>query len=132
MQDYHQLEVWQRAMDYAVRLYEFSAGLPDGERYNLTSQLRKAATSVPLNIAEGAGCATSVVFARFLGYAYRSLKEVVTCLELVQRLHPELPAQAGADLIEEGNQISRMSYSLLQRLRAAADAPRPKPDAPSL
>ena len=59
MQDYHQLEIWQRAMAYTTDLYRFSAQFPDGERYNLTSQLRKAATSVPLNIAEGAGCTTS-------------------------------------------------------------------------
>jgi four helix bundle protein len=124
MQDYHQLEVWQRAMDYAVRVYEFSASLPDGERYNFTSQLRRAATSVPLNIAEGAGCATPVEFARFLGYAYRSLKEVVTALELARRLHPGLPAQVVTDLIEEGNQISRMSYTLLQRIRGTVASAR--------
>jgi four helix bundle protein len=52
MQDYHQLDIWQRGMAYAVEIYRFSAQLPDTERYNLTAQLRKAATSVPLNIAE--------------------------------------------------------------------------------
>ena len=55
MQDHHQLEVWQRAMAFAVDIYRFSTQLPDGERYNLAAQLRRAATSVPLNIAEGAG-----------------------------------------------------------------------------
>lgn len=82
MQDYHQIDIWQRAMTFAARIYEFSAQLPDTERYNLTAQVRRAATSVPLNIAEGSGSATNGDFARFLGYAYRSLKEVVTCLEL--------------------------------------------------
>lgn len=116
MQDYHQLEIWQRAMTYTVDLYKLSAALPDSERYNLTAQLRKAATSVPLNIAEGAGCASGGEFTRFLGYAYRSLKEVITCLELCQRLYPELPPQRLATLIDEGNQISRMTRSLMQRL----------------
>jgi hypothetical protein len=51
MQDYHQLEIWQRAMAYAVHIYEFSSTLPDNERYNLTAQLRRAVTSVRLNIA---------------------------------------------------------------------------------
>jgi four helix bundle protein len=101
----------------------FSAHLPDTERYNLTSQLRKAATSVPLNIAEGAGCATNGDFGRFLSYAYRSLKEVVTCLELCQRLHPTLPAQAIDVLIDEGNQISRMMHSLMQRLSPSSSVP---------
>ena len=73
MQDYHQLDIWNRAMAYTADLYRFSAQFPDTERYNLTAQLRRAATSVPLNIAEGAGCTTNGEFARFLGYAYRSL-----------------------------------------------------------
>ena len=42
MQDHHQLDIWQRGMSYAVALYEFSAGLPNDERYNLTAQLRRA------------------------------------------------------------------------------------------
>lgn len=124
MQDYHQLDIWQRAMSYTVQIYEFSAHLPDAERYNLTAQLRKAATSVPLNIAEGTGCTTDNEFARFLGYAYRSLKEVVTGLELCQRLYPALPAQPVTALIDEGNQISRMTHSLMQRLGAGPEGTR--------
>ena len=120
MQDYHQLDIWHRSMEYAVRIYEFSAQLPADERYNLVAQLRKAVTSVPLNIAEGAGCATSAEFARFLGYAYRSLKEVVTCLELCQLLYPSSPKSPLAALADEGNQISRMTYALMQRLSPRA------------
>ena len=122
VQDYHHLDIWERAMVYAVDLYRFSAQFPDAERYNLTSQLRKAATSVPLNIAEGAGCTTNGEFVRFLGYAYRSLKEVVTCLELCQRLYPTLPAESLGVLIDEGNQISRMTYALMQRIGTLPDA----------
>lgn len=122
MQDYHQLDVWQRAMDYAVDIYRLSAQLPEAERYNLAMQMRKAATSVPLNVAEGAGCASNGEFARFVGYAYRSLKEVVTCLELCQRLYPQLETGATGVLIDEGNQISRMIYSLMQRLAPLASS----------
>jgi four helix bundle protein len=116
MQDYHQPDIWQRSMDYAVRVYEFSAHLPAGERYNLVSQLRRAATSVPLNIAEGCGCATNAEFSRFLSYAYRSLKELATCLDLCCRLHRSLPEATVAALVDEANQISRMTYALMQRL----------------
>jgi four helix bundle protein len=116
MQDCHQLEIWQRAMAYATEIYRFSAQLPDGERYNLTAQLRKAVTSVPLNIAEGAGCTTNGEFSRFLGYAYRSLKEVITCLELCERLYSALPVPPVGTLVDEGNQICRMTHSLIQRL----------------
>jgi four helix bundle protein len=116
MQDYHRLDVWQRAMDYAVAVYEWSANLPGDERFNLAGQLRRAATSVPLNIAEGCGCATRAEFARFLGYAYRSLKEVVTALELCERLYPSLPAPPNMGLRAEGDEIARMVYGLMRRL----------------
>jgi four helix bundle protein len=116
MRDYHQLDLWQRAMTYTVQIYEFTAQLPETERYNLTAQLRRAATSVPLNIAEGSGCSTDAEFARFVGYAYRSLKEVVTGLELCQRLYGSLPVPPMTALIDEGNQISRMAHSFMQRL----------------
>ena len=102
-------------MDYAVSVYHFSAQLPVEERFNLASQLRRAAVSVPLNIAEGSGCSTNGEFARFVGYAYRSLKEVVTCVELTQRLHPVAP-ELVAGLVDEGNQIARMTYTFMQRL----------------
>jgi len=122
MQNYHSLDVWQRSMDYAVAIYGFVKGLPEGERYNLVSQLQRAVTSVPLNIAEGAGSSTKAEFARFLGYAYRSLKEVITCLELCQRIHAAQPGVRQApDLIEEGDQIARMTRSLIQRLEGAHD-----------
>jgi four helix bundle protein len=67
MQDYHQLDIWQRGIAYAVQIHEFTTRLPVDERYGLTAQLRKAVCSIPLNIAEGAGCTSDAEFARFLG-----------------------------------------------------------------
>ena len=116
MQDYHQLDIWNRAMDYAVAVYEFVASLPEHEKYNLASQLRRAVTSAPLNIAEGCGAGSNNEFARFLGFAYRSLKEVVTALELCERLYPSLPRDRMQSLIDEGNQISKMTYNLMQKV----------------
>jgi four helix bundle protein len=116
MQDYHQLDIWNRAMDYAVAVYQFVASLPEQEKYNLASQLRRAVTSAPLNIAEGCGAASNTEFCRFLGYAYRSLKEVVTALELCERLYPSLPPDRTQSLIDEGNQISKMTYALMQKI----------------
>jgi len=97
--------------------------LPDTERYNRAAQLRRAATSVPLNLAEESGCTTDAEFARFVGYAYRSLKEVVTGLELCQRLSSSLPGPLATALIDEGNQISRMAHSFMQRLGASTESP---------
>jgi four helix bundle protein len=103
-------------MKYAVGIYRFSAQLPDLERYVLVSQIRRAVTSVPLNIAEGAGCSSETEFARFVGIAYRSLKEVVTCLELCERLYPSVAPKDVKFLVDEGNQISRMTRTFMQRL----------------
>src|SRR5438093_1052987 len=87
----YQLDIGNRAMDYAVAVYEFIASFPGQEKHNLASQLRRAVTSVPFNIAEGCGTASNTEFGRFLGFAYRSLKEVVTALELCGRLiHREI------------------------------------------
>ena len=122
MQDYHQLDIWNRAMDYVVSVYEFVAILPMEEKYNLASQLRRAATSTPLNIAEGCGTTSNTEFGRFLGYAYRSLKEVITALELCHRLYPSLPQNRIQSLIEEGNQISKMTYALMQKVNPETDS----------
>ena len=109
-------------MDYAVAVYKFAASLPEEEKYNLASPLRRAASSVPLNISAGCGTASKTEFARFLSYAYRSLKEVVTALELCQRLYPRLPQDRLESLIDEGNQISRMTSRLMQTLDAGNDS----------
>ena len=116
MQDYHQLDIWNRALDYAVAVYKFATSLPEDEKYNLASPLRRAASSVRLNISEGCGTASNTEFGHFLSYAYRSLKEVVTAAELCQRLYPKLPHDRVEFLIDEGNQISRMTYKLMQAL----------------
>ena len=72
-------------------------------------------TSAPLNIAEGCGTTTSTEFGRFLSFAYRSLKEAVTALELCDRLYPLLRDRT-SPLIAEGNQISRMTYNLMLKV----------------
>src|SRR5207237_10076767 len=115
-QDYHQLDIWNRAMDYAVAVYQLAASLLEEEKYNLASQLRRAASSAPLNIAEGCGTATNAEFGRFLSYAYRSLKEAVTALELCQRLYPSRSGDRVKSLIDEGNQISKMTYALMRKI----------------
>jgi four helix bundle protein len=117
MQDYHQLDIWNRAMDYAEAIYKFAATLPEEEKYNLASQFRRAVTSVALNIAEGCGTGSNAEFGRFLRFAYRSLKEVVTSLELCLRLYPASSRTRVAFLIDEGNEIARMTYSLMRRVK---------------
>ena len=109
-------------MDYAVGVYKLAAALPMEEKYNLGNQLRKAVISVPLNIAEGCGSASNTEFGRFLSYAYRSLKEVVTALELCRRPFLLPPRDRTEVLIDEGNQISRMIYNLMRKINPENDS----------
>ena len=86
VQSFKELLVWQRAVDLAVGVYEATALFPPGERFGLTAQLRRAAVSVPSNVAEGQGRGVGNDFARFLTIARGSLQEVDTQLVLAVRL----------------------------------------------
>ena len=118
MQDYRNLEVWHRSMDYVVEIYQFTSSFPADERYNLVSQIRRASTSIPLNIAEGARCDSSREFIRYLVYAYSSGNEVITCLELARRLGLYQNGDSTQALIEDGNGLCKMLYSLRRKLKA--------------
>src|SRR5262245_33204110 len=85
--DYRQLLVWQKSMDLAEKVYVQTASYPKEERYGLTSQMRRAAASIPSNIAEGQGRRSSDdEFIRFLQISLGSLCELETQLELSLRL----------------------------------------------
>ncbi|KZC37587.1 MULTISPECIES: four helix bundle protein [unclassified Rhodanobacter] len=83
---HHQLEVWRDAMDLVEAIYRISAGFPDSERFTLTSQLRRAAISIPSNIAEGAARRSTPEYLRFLSMARGSLSELDTQLQIAERL----------------------------------------------
>ena len=72
-------------MDFGEEIKDLSFKLPREERYNLSSQISRAADSIALNIAEGSIGQSKAEFARFLGYSIRSLAEVVTCLHKLRR-----------------------------------------------
>lgn len=80
------LEAWQAGMDLAVEVYRLTRGLPAEERFGLTAQARRAATSIPANIAEGHGRRTTGDFLQSLSIARGSLAELQTHLELMVRL----------------------------------------------
>ena len=117
MQDFRKLAIYVRAIEYCVEIYKFSGALPANEKYGLTSQIRRAASSIPLNISEGAGSSTNKEFANFISYAYRSCNEVLTCLEIITRLDSTRERNKIEWLEKEGVELSRMIYSFLRRLR---------------
>jgi four helix bundle protein len=82
---FEKLEVYQLSLAYIDLAYEIAGKLPANEEYNLKSQLKRAATSIALNIAEGSSGQTDVEQTRFIGYAIRSLLETVACQQIIQR-----------------------------------------------
>lgn len=82
---FEKLIIWQRAMDFAEEIDKISSGFPEKEKFNLSSQIRRAADSIALNISEGSIGQSNPEQRKFMGYAIRSLAEVVTCLFKAKR-----------------------------------------------
>ncbi|MBN1493583.1 MAG: four helix bundle protein [Candidatus Omnitrophica bacterium] len=82
---YKELIVWQKAMDLCLKIFDITERFPKEEQYGLSSQLRRAALSIPSNIAEGRSRGTKREFVQFLRIAYGSSAEVETQLEVAQR-----------------------------------------------
>jgi four helix bundle protein len=80
------LLAWQKSMDLVEEIYDLTTKFPREEIYGLTSQLRRAAVSVPSNIAEGAAGRSPVQFKNYLSVAIGSLNELATQLEIAQRI----------------------------------------------
>lgn len=95
VQSYRDLRVWQVSMDLVELIYEQTAALPDEERYGLSSQMRRAAVSIPSNIAEGHTRTSSKEFLHYLSIAQASLAELETQLEIAVRLNDLLPTELG-------------------------------------
>jgi four helix bundle protein len=85
MYKFQGLEVYKLALEHVDDVYSLSSRLPESERFNLRSQVERAATSIVLNIAEGSTSQSDAEQARFLGLAVRSLMESVACWDLVAR-----------------------------------------------
>ena len=113
--DYRQLVAWQKSIDLAEKIYVQTSSYPKEERYGLTSQMRRAAVSIPSNIAEGQGRrSTDEEFVRFLLIALGSLCELETHLEISVRLKlisNERVTQLRPDVDEVGRLINGLIRS---------------------
>lgn len=112
---YRDLIAWQKAMDLAERVYHATSTMPDSERFGLTSQMRRAAVSIPSNIAEGHGRQSLTDYVRFLKTARGSLMELQTQVALAERLGFLSPTRGLVDLL---NEVDRVLQGLIRSLVA--------------
>lgn len=116
MRDFNQLHVWQRSHKMALALYKATRSFPGDERFGLASQLRRAASSVPTNIAEGSKRATPKDYARFLNIAEGSLGETEYLVQLSRDLS-YLPPESATILLTEIKELSSMLHSLRKTIQ---------------
>ena len=119
VRSYRDLIGWQKAMDLAAGVYRITEAFPSCEQFGLSNQLRRAAVSVPSNIAEGQGRGTTKDYVHFLHISRGSLQELETQLLLAQRLkfaaEPDVQS-----LLSLADEVSRLVSGLMNSL-----APRP-------
>jgi four helix bundle protein len=116
---FRDLRVWQQAMDLALQIYHGTANFPKQEVYGLAQQMRRAAVSVPSNIAEGKGHRSDKDFRRFLFHARGSLMELETQILLAGRLQ-YLSEEQARNLQSSATQVARSLAGLLNALTTAA------------
>lgn len=114
---FQDLNVWQKSMELTQKVYEITAGFPKHEVFGLTSQMRRAAVSIPSNIAEGYGRAGDKAFALFLTQSRGSLYELQTQALLAESLK-YIPAASNKRLQDSADQLARMLNALLNKLNA--------------
>ena len=118
VQSYRQLIAWQKAMDFAAEIYRVTRNFPKEELYGVTSQLRRAAVSIPSNIAEGQGRQTTGEFRQFLGHARGSLLETETQVLLSERLHYLAP-ETTESLLKQSAEVGRILNGLMGSLEGS-------------
>jgi four helix bundle protein len=118
---FRDLRVWQEAMRLSVETYRMTAGFPKNEIYGLAQQMRRAAVSVPSNVAEGKGRHTNREFAQFLFHARGSLLELETQILIARELQ-YLSVQQAHKLQENATKAGRSLAGLINAVRATVDS----------
>jgi len=115
VKSYKDLIVWQKSMDLVEMVYQVTKEFPKEELYGLTNQLRRAAVSVPSNIAEGQARSSTAEFRNFLSIARGSLAEVETQLLIAERLNYIESGKLG-ELMNIQAEINKMTNALMSKL----------------
>ncbi|HTP33331.1 MAG TPA: four helix bundle protein [Candidatus Acidoferrales bacterium] len=119
MKDFHELKVWQKAHALTLAVYQITANFPRQEKYGLTSQLRRASSSIPANLAEGCGRNGDAEFVRFSSIAAGSASELEYHLLLACDLKL-ITREDHVELSQRTTELKRMLNVLMRRLKPDA------------
>ena len=115
MAEYKKLAVWQKSMDLVMEIYDLTEAFPDEEKFGLSSQMQRAAVSIPSNIAEGYGRSSDKEFYHFLHIARGSLYELQTQMYIAAG-REYIDGKVVDHMDSTIEEISRMISGLLKRL----------------
>jgi four helix bundle protein len=115
IKSYRDLMIWQRGIAFVKQIYQATASFPDSERYGLTNQMRRAAVSIPSNIAEGQARQHRGEFRQFLFTALGSIAELETQI-LISKELTFLSEEASQDLLSALLELQKMTRTLASRL----------------
>lgn len=116
MQNYKDLKVWEKAHYFTLNIYEITKAFPKEEIYGLTGQMRRSASSIPANIAEGCGKNSRMDFANFLNIALGSSNETEYFLLLAKDLN-YINQDSFIELNKQINEIKAMLIALISKVR---------------
>jgi len=116
IKSFRDLEIWKRGIRLVEEIYRITKDFPAEENFGLTAQIRRAAVSIPSNIAEGFGRFHNSEYRQFLFIALGGCAEVITQLTIAQRIGYIKDAIA-RDLMDETEQISKMTMALIKKLK---------------
>ncbi len=120
MRPHEKLDVWKKSIDLVVSVYRLTENFPSEEKFGLTSQIRRAAVSIPANIAEGAARESDKDFGRFLSIAQGSTSEVETELLIANRLG-FLSTEDYDEVMASLDSVGRMITGLSKHLKRRSD-----------
>jgi four helix bundle protein len=118
MRNYKNFNVWLISHELVLKIYrEILPGFPESEKYGLSSQIRRAAYSIPFNIVEGCGRSSEKEFAHFLEISLGSSQELEYCLLLIKDLF-FINEEQYEDIYERLNEIKAMIINLIKKIRS--------------
>ena len=116
MKDFRELKVWEKSHQLTLEIYKMTVGFPKVEQYGITSQIRRAAASIGLNIAEGCGRGSDADFKRFLYFSLGSATETEYCMQLALDLH-YISNDAYVVLNDQINEVKKMLFAFIEKLK---------------